>query len=200
MRIGLWVIFITIFLIMNSYHDGKYTAYLMNGKKYYKMLMYGFIGLSVYMFLKKHPNESKNMFLHANSLIRHMPIDSNTKDMLTPILDFTNINQGFNNLNKSFNTNQNIIPHLTQNPNITPQIKRMLNSGTGTTKRSVSESKKKYVAANQNWKCGKCQQVLDATFEIDHKVDLQFGGSNHVSNLEALCRNCHGLKTLKNRL
>ena len=47
MRIGLWVIFITIFLIMNTYHDGKYTAYLMNGKKYYKMLMYGFIGLSV---------------------------------------------------------------------------------------------------------------------------------------------------------
>jgi len=75
----------------------------------------------------------------------------------------------------------------------------MMNSG-HTTKRSVSESKKKYVAANQNWKCGNCQQVLDATFEIDHKVDLQYGGSNHVSNLEALCRNCHGQKTLSNRL
>ena len=84
MRIGLWVIFITIFLVMNTYHDGKYTAYLLNGKKYYKMLMYGFIGLSMYMFLKKHPNESKNMFLHANSLIRHMPVDKNTKDLLTP--------------------------------------------------------------------------------------------------------------------
>ena len=53
MRIGLWVILITIFLVMNTYHDGKYTAYLTNGKKYYKMLMYGFIGLSVYMFFKK---------------------------------------------------------------------------------------------------------------------------------------------------
>ena len=47
---------------------------------------------------------------------------------------------------------------------------------------------------------GKCQKILDATFEIDHKVELQHGGTNHVSNLEALCRNCHGQKTLLNRL
>jgi len=198
MRIGLWVILITIFFIINTYHDGKYTTYLLNGKKYYKMLMYGFIGLSIYMFLKKHPTESKNMFLHANSLIRHLPVDKNTRDVLSPILDFTNINEGFNNLNKTFASNSSIIPHLTQQ-NIPPQTKRMLNSG-NTNKRSVSESKKKYVAANQNWKCGRCQKVLDATYEIDHKIELQYGGSNHVSNLEALCRNCHGAKTLENRL
>lgn len=196
MRIGLWVIIITIFFIMNTYHDGKYTAYLLNGRKYYKMLMYGFIGLSVYMFLKKHPNESKNMFLHANSLIRHMPVDKNTKDILSPILDFTNINEGFNNLNKS-HSGSSMISHLSQN--YTPQLKRMLKSGR-TNKRSVSESKKKYVAASQNWKCGKCQKILDASFEIDHKVELQHGGDNNVTNLEALCRNCHGQKTLLNRL
>ena len=192
MRIGLWVIMITIFFIMNTYHDGKYTAYLLNGKKYYRMIMYGFIGLSIYMFLKKHPLESKNMFLHANSLIRHMPIDKNTKDLLSPILDFTNISEGFNSLNKGYQ-NSNVIPHQT------PQMKRMLNSG-NTNKRSVSESKKKYVASNQNWKCGKCQKILDASFEIDHKIELQHGGTNHVNNLEALCRNCHGQKTLLNRL
>ena len=192
MRIGLWVIMITIFFIMNTYHDGKYTAYLLNGKKYYRMIMYGFIGLSIYMFLKKHPLESKNMFLHANSLIRHMPIDKNTKDILSPILDFTNISEGFNSLNKGYQ-NSNVITHQT------PQMKRMLNSG-NTNKRSVSESKKKYVASNQNWKCGKCQKILDASFEIDHKIELQHGGTNHVNNLEALCRNCHGQKTLLNRL
>ena len=174
---------------MNTYHDGKYTAYLLNGKKYYRMIMYGFIGLSIYMFLKKHPLESKNMFLHANSLIRHMPIDKNTKDLLSPILDFTNISEGFNSLNKGYQNS----------PHQTPQMKRMLNSG-NTNKRSVSESKKKYVASNQNWKCGKCQKILDASFEIDHKIELQHGGTNHVNNLEALCRNCHGQKTLLNRL
>ena len=192
MRIGLWVIMITIFFIMNTYHDGKYTAYLLNGKKYYRMIMYGFIGLSIYMFLKKHPLESKNMFLHANSLIRHMPIDKNTKDILSPILDFTNISEGFNSLNNSYQ-NSNVIP------NQTPQMKRMLNSG-NTNKRSVSESKKKYVASNQNWKCGKCQKILDASFEIDHKIELQHGGTNHVNNLEALCRDCHGKKTAMENL
>ena len=197
MRIGIWVIIITIFFVMNTYHDGKYTAYLLNGKKYYKMIMYGFVGLSMYMFLKKHPSESKNMFLHANSLIRHIPVDRNTKDMLTPILDFTNINSGFNKLNKSYSGGSSMISHLRQN--YTPQMKRMLNSGS-TNKRSVSESKKKYVAASQNWKCGKCQKILDASFEIDHKVELQHGGDNNVTNLEALCRNCHGQKTLLNRL
>ena len=141
------------------------------------------------------------MFLHANSLIRHLPVDKNTKDVLSPILDFTNINEGFNNISKSFSSNSSIIPHLSQTAvsHIPPQTKRMLNSG-GTNKRSVSESKKKYVAASQNWKCGRCQKVLDATYEIDHKIELQYGGSNHVSNLAALCLNCHRKKTLQNNI
>ena len=65
------------------------------------------------------------------------------------------------------------------------------------TKRSVSETKKKFVASKQQWKCNKCGTMLDATFEIDHIVDLQYGGSNEVSNLVALCRNCHGTKTMQ---
>ena len=75
-----------------------------------------------------------------------------------------------------------------------------MNSGGGGSKRCVSETKKKYVASQQNWKCAKCSCQLDATFEVDHKIDLQFGGSNHVSNLEALCRNCHGKKTAMENL
>ena len=66
--------------------------------------------------------------------------------------------------------------------------------------RNVSESKKKYVAANQEWKCKKCNQVLDATYEVDHVIPLYKGGDNDVSNLEALCRNCHGKKTLLDRI
>ena len=62
------------------------------------------------------------------------------------------------------------------------------------------ETKKKYVASQQNWKCAKCTQQLSATFEVNHKIDLQFGGTNHVNNLEALCRNCHGEKTMLNHL
>jgi 5-methylcytosine-specific restriction endonuclease McrA len=63
------------------------------------------------------------------------------------------------------------------------------------TKRSVSETKKKFVASRQGWKCGECQDQLNAWFEVDHKIRLEHGGSNHVDNLVALCRECHGKKT-----
>ena len=44
------------------------------------------------------------------------------------------------------------------------------------TKRSVSETKKKFVVARQNWKCGDCQDQLNAWFEVDHKIRLEYGG------------------------
>lgn len=63
-------------------------------------------------------------------------------------------------------------------------------------KRNVSSLTKKMVASNQQWKCGSCNQTLDYTYEIDHHIPLFKGGSNELSNLIALCRNCHGKKTL----
>jgi hypothetical protein len=94
---------------------------------------------------------------------------------------------------------------------MTHQQKRMMNSGTNmgsnmganmganagqpNTKRSVSETKKKFVAAQQGWTCGACKKQLPAWFEVDHKTRLDQGGSNHVDNLVALCRDCHGKKT-----
>jgi 5-methylcytosine-specific restriction endonuclease McrA len=81
------------------------------------------------------------------------------------------------------------------NNNHTVSENRMLQSGKKATKRSVSETKKKYVASNQDWKCGDCGCKLPAWFEVDHKIRLEYGGSNHVDNLVALCRDCHGKKT-----
>ena len=72
---------------------------------------------------------------------------------------------------------------------------RVMNSGKQGTKRSVSETKKKFVAARQGWKCGDCGNQLSAWFEVDHKIRLEYGGSNHIDNLVALCRECHGKKT-----
>ena len=74
-----------------------------------------------------------------------------------------------------------------------------MNSG-GTGKRCVSETKKKYVAAQQGWKCNACGNQLNHTFQVDHKIDLQFGGDNSVGNLAALCNNCHAAKTASNNL
>jgi len=66
--------------------------------------------------------------------------------------------------------------------------------------RKVSESTKKMVASNQHWKCMMCHNLLDYSYEIDHNVPLFAGGSNHISNLHALCRNCHGKKTIMEKV
>ena len=60
---------------------------------------------------------------------------------------------------------------------------------------SVSETKKKYVASIQDWKCKDCKTQLTAWFEVDHIKRLEYGGGNNVENLVALCRDCHGRKT-----
>lgn len=67
-------------------------------------------------------------------------------------------------------------------------------------RRNLSESKKKIVASNQHWRCLSCQNLLDATYEIDHIVPLFKNGSNDIENLQALCRNCHGKKTILDKI
>lgn len=71
---------------------------------------------------------------------------------------------------------------------------------TTTTPRSVSNLTKKITASNQNWQCGDCQVLLDYTYEVDHKIPLFKGGNNDPTNLIALCRNCHGKKTILEKL
>ena len=72
--------------------------------------------------------------------------------------------------------------------------------GISITKRSVSETKKKFVAASQGWKCRSCNNMLPAWFEVDHTTRLDQGGTNSVDNLVALCRDCHGKKTAMENL
>lgn len=62
--------------------------------------------------------------------------------------------------------------------------------------RRVSDSVKKQVAAAQHWHCAICRSMLTATYEVDHILRLEFGGSNELNNLQALCPNCHREKTL----
>jgi 5-methylcytosine-specific restriction endonuclease McrA len=99
-----------------------------------------------------------------------IPIDKTSKNLISPLLQYGN------NCNNNKNINKLMQPSKS-------------------TKRSVSETKKKFVASNQNWCCGDCKVKLPAWFEVDHKIRLDQGGSNDINNLVALCRNCHGIKT-----
>jgi hypothetical protein len=190
MRLELIVFGITAFLLYNSYHDGKYTKILLSYKKYYKMAFIAFIALCFYIMIKRNPSQTKNMLLYTNNMIKYMPIDKSSMDMISPIFDLSTKSRGFM---EGFNTELN--PGFNYDPTIIAQQQRNLLSGPKPVKRSVSETKKKYVASMQDWKCGQCNKKLSHTFEVDHKIRLEHGGGNDVTNLVALCRECHGEKT-----
>jgi len=188
MRLEIFILGLTAFFIYNAYTDGKYTKMLMTFKKYYKMIFYALLGVGIYILLKRNPHQGRNMLLYANNVVKFMPIDKTSMDMLSPIIDFTSKSE--NSFMESYNGIESNLP-----PGFSNSEKRILSSGKNGTKRSVSETKKKYVAAQQEWQCGHCKSQLDHTFEIDHKLRLEYGGTNDVNNLIALCRNCHGKKT-----
>jgi hypothetical protein len=178
------------FLLYNIYHDGKYSKIFVSYKKYYQMGIVALFAISLYVMIKRNPGQTKNMLLCTNNMIKYMPIDKSSMDMISPIFDLTN------------NANTNATSFMTAlnggagiDPVLGSQQQRNLLSGQKATKRSVSETKKKYVASIQDWKCGQCNNKLKHTFEVDHKIRLEHGGGNDVTNLVALCRDCHGDKT-----
>jgi len=71
--------------------------------------------------------------------------------------------------------------------------------------RNVTESQKKRVAGRQRYTCAasvpeyacpmKNEPFDESGYEIDHIKELRDGGTNDLSNLQALCINCHRVKT-----
>ena len=224
MRIEIILILITIFIVGNIYTEGKWTKLILSWKKYYQMAGVVVGAFFIYWLFKKNPTANwGQMISTTNDYIKYLPVDNQTSSFLTPILDFTSKQNLFGGVGGYTNTNGSIYAgggmgvgemggggysnggsnfsggggiELAENK----RHHRMMQSGrnaneNGRVKRSVSETKKKFVASRQNWKCGECKKQLNAWFEVDHKIRLEHGGSNHVDNLVALCRECHGEKT-----
>jgi len=199
MRIEILLFIFVAAVVLNIYTDGKLLKYVLSHKKYYQMAGVVVAALVFYWVVKRNPDNLKGVVLSTNEYLKYMPVDRNTSDMISPILDFTKkyvgssggtsdktIAYAESRLLQSGQSHggSNSMPYTSPNQ---PAVKA--------TKRSVSETKKKYVAAQQNWRCGNCGKQLPAWFEVDHKVRLEYGGSNHIDNLVALCRDCHGEKT-----
>ena len=201
MRLELYIILIAGFVIANIYTDGKYTKMLMAGKKYYQMAGVAFGALMIYILFKRNPLRAQQIVSTSNDYLKYLPIDRNTSNMISPILDFTSKQTFANNQMNSLDGGNYNNPIIAM-PNPTQQNaeNRIMQSGKKSTKRSVSETKKKFVASRQDWNCGDCKSRLNAWFEVDHKIALEHGGSNHVDNLLALCRECHGKKTAMENL
>jgi len=190
MRIEILIFAITGLLIFNIYTEGKYVKTLFQYKKYYQMASIAAGGFLIYFLIKKNPLNLGAMLSTTNDYLKYMPIDKGTSRLISPILDFTSKQEFGQRLP---------VDHLTT------QQQKIMTSGLGNgvtgggsvqrIKRSVSETKKKFVAARQGWKCGDCQLQLNAWFEVYHKIRLEQGGINNIDNLVALCRECHGKKT-----
>jgi 5-methylcytosine-specific restriction endonuclease McrA len=194
MRMELIIIIIAGFIMANIYTDGKYMRMLSSGKKYYQMAGVAFGALMFYILFKRNPLRAREMMTASNEYIKYLPIDKNASNIISPILDFTSKHSFANDGGEQY-------PILPMSNNNQQQAEnRIASSGKKSTKRSVSETKKKFVASRQNWKCNDCQNQLSAWFEVDHTVRLEYGGSNHIDNLVALCRECHGKKTTMENL
>jgi hypothetical protein len=219
MNVRVVIVLATLFFVYSAWRGGSVLSMLALGGagwgRYLRMALYGFIGLSLYQFVSRHPGQSASLLYHAQELIKYIPIDKQAGAMLTPVFNFARdtgavrgvmegmTGRGSGGVGGAREPWAAGDVHLARAPtaamDVSPQTKRMLNSGGApgaTTNRSVSGTKKKFVAARQKWHCAGCGAMLDHTFEVDHIQELQYGGTNHVDNLEALCRNCHGKKTV----
>jgi len=168
MNFSFIVLLLTGGVLYNTYHDNFLVNHLKTKMKYYKMAGIAVFGIGLFLVMQRNPTDSWNTMNAVKNYIHVLPIDRQTKDMIKPFLE------------RKDHQERSI---------------EKINASSRTHKRSVSETKKKYVAAQQNWKCQKCSQQLTAWFEVDHIKRLDQGGSNDVGNLVALCRNCHGEKT-----
>ena len=126
----------------------------------------------LFLLYKYYNNdELQKSIIHSIDKVDKVPIDHT----------FREIGNYFNNVDKNLNCPVN-------------------NDNSKKVKRNVTNGQKKYVASIQKWKCGHCKKLLDASYEVDHILALYKGGTNELDNLVALCRNCHGMKTMKERL
>lgn len=192
MRIELIIIIVTGLIIANVYTDGKYLKVALSWKKYYQMIGIAFAGLALCWLMRKNPARAMDILHSSNEYVKYLPVDKNVSSFISPILNFTRDPTPGGASTREIGGGH---------PEVMPQYReRLFKSGTKSTKRSVSETKKKFVAARQNWCCGDCKKQLSAWFEVDHTIRLEHGGSNHIDNLVALCRECHGKKTAMENL
>ena len=96
-------------------------------------------------------------------------------------------------------------PAVSLGPAPFPQAPRRAATPTPGKRQRVTPFQAKHVAAAQGWRCGcgcidpadpqRRGHVLDASFEIDHRIPIRFGGAHDPSNWVAVLRNHHQLKS-----
>lgn len=63
------------------------------------------------------------------------------------------------------------------------------------TRIKLPQSWRNTIAYKQKWTCNICKALLPPRFELDHIIPLHRKGTNAITNLQALCPNCHSYKS-----
>ena len=63
-------------------------------------------------------------------------------------------------------------------------------------RKKISKKVREEIVNSQNNTCNQCERSLSKYFQIDHRVALQYGGTDDVDNLQALCSECHCKKSI----
>ena len=66
MKLELFIGTIVLVFIANIYYEGKIIAKIKSYQKYYKMSLIAFVGLCVYLYLKRSPQNARAFFNNAN--------------------------------------------------------------------------------------------------------------------------------------
>jgi hypothetical protein len=209
---ALFILIPIIIYIINEYHQNKIFNCFANIYRHRKFIM--LITPLILVYLR--PDILKKIMIFFKD-IDDSPMYQDLDTMMSSYVNIRNqrrYNDRKLNIpshNQVKNRNFQNIYQKRQQSNMAQQINPNANTGStninliknpGKTrhKRNVSESKKKFIASNQKWKCSHCQNLLDNTYEVDHIIALYKGGTNELNNLEALCRNCHGKKTFMEKM
>jgi hypothetical protein len=203
-----FILFIPILIfIVNEYFQNKIFIAFERFYKYSKIIALFIPFILIYF----NPDLVKKLLIYFKDIDKK-PIHQNMNDMMGSYFDIKNQNRnkgyynnvpninnmnnmnGMNNMNNSMNGMNNMNNSMNNNK------RNFIHKPNSKIKRNVSESKKKYIASNQKWRCAHCNNMLDNTYEVDHIIALYRGGNNELNNLEALCRNCHGIKTFKEKM
>lgn len=222
MRIGFIITLVTIGVLAHVYSDGRITTLastLLHGKNI-RMLSVAIAGLGVYNLYKSLSGQRK---FELMKLTNEYLSNGQLSPLNNPIFDMTQYNrfkgggQSIIPITAPMQTEKTapilelLQPIFDSDPRNTNEngmdlgfskrsMSRLQNSGMiANGKRSVSAAKRKYIAASQNWRCAHCKNVLSSFFEIDHVIRIADLGDNHISNLNALCLNCHRYKTEQQR-
>ena len=202
----------TVIYIVNEYHQNKIFNFFQGVYKHRNFIML----ITPFILLYIRPDILKRIMLYFQN-IDDSPLYQDMDTLMNSYVTLRN-QRKYNNRKLNIPDKQEIQMNNFKNQynnryqqNFQKQINPAAQTGSSSInliknsspkkhKRNVSESKKKFIASNQKWKCAHCQNLLDNTYEVDHIVALYKGGSNELNNLEALCRNCHGKKTFMEKM